>query len=148
MGDRGNIVVEEDKGKRVCFYAHWSGSELPHLLGKALRRRQRWDDAPYLARIIFCMLIAGQEVDGETGFGISTEPCDNEWPLLVVDVPGQQVLIEDDGRPDFTYCKFKGKRRQWSFEEFAEAFGAEGAGWQKLQEAPSVAKASPRKGRR
>lgn len=111
MGDRGNIVIQERRGKRVYFYTHWRGSEIRDVVKTALERRQRWNDHSYLARIVFCTLIAG-DTDGETGFGISTGICDNSHPILVLDVPSQNVFFEDS----------KGKRTQtWgaTFEEVA-----------------------------
>ena len=92
MGDRANVAVQ-DHGKRVYLYTHWDGYELPELVRMALARRQRWNDAPYLTRILFCTLVAGAEKD-ETGFGISTEICDNEHPIIIVDCDKQIVTIE------------------------------------------------------
>lgn len=94
MGDRGNIAVQ-DGGKRVYFYSHWSGSELPAIVQKALRRQQRWDDAPYLARIIFNTMTEGCS-NSETGFGISTDVCDNEHPIVVVDCDTKKVRFEPE----------------------------------------------------
>lgn len=94
MGDRGNIVVQEAPGKRVYFYTHWRGSEIRDVVRTALERRQRWNDIPYLARIVFSTLIDG-DVGGETGFGVSTGICDNSHPILVLDGPTQTVFFED-----------------------------------------------------
>ena len=80
MGDRGNIVIHyEEKGapeELVYFYTHWQGSYIKDLLGTALKRKERWNDAPYLARIIFSTLIGNDH--GEHGFVISPYLCDNE----------------------------------------------------------------------
>ena len=93
MGDRANVVVlDEGSDNAVFLYTHWSGTVLPSLLKRALDRKQRWDDGAYLTRIIFCEMVKGYESD-ETGFGISAHICDNEHPLLVVDV-GRQVVVE------------------------------------------------------
>jgi len=125
MGDRGNIVVD-DGGKRVFLYSHWSGGDLPQVLSKALGRKQRWSDGQYLARIIFCEMLAGSSegLEGETGFGISAEVGDNEYPYLVVDCGAGKVRIEDADS-----YKFKGKRREFSFADFVKA-GAKG--WEGL----------------
>lgn len=91
MGDRANIVMKQNNsrdqlGTEIFFYTHWSGYELPAILQAALKRGEgRWDDEPYLARIIFCQMISGA-VNDTTGFGISTYQCDNDgYPHLVVD---------------------------------------------------------------
>ena len=102
MGDRGNIFVrsqyqqpEPEEGEEreplgVYLYSHWGGSELPLALKAALSRKQRWDDGPYLTRIIFDEMTKGQQGE-ETGFGISCVLCDNEHPIIRVD-PGNQTV--------------------------------------------------------
>lgn len=90
MGDRANIVVYEpqagaDPHEAVFLYTHWSGYELPATLKAGLERgTDRWEDAPYLARILFQEMIGSDR--RTTGYGISTRMGDNSYPLLVVDV--------------------------------------------------------------
>ena len=80
MGDRANVVVL-DNGP-VFLYSHWGGHELPETVREALAREERWDDPAYLARIVFCQMVGDDT--GETGFGISTTPPDNEYDLIVL----------------------------------------------------------------
>jgi hypothetical protein len=104
MGDRGNIVVSDDGGT-LHFYTHWSGSELPQIVANALDRgRSRWDDPPYLNRILFSELIQG-DVLGETGYGISIQMGDG----------GTEVYI-DHGSQTVTYGA-----QTWSFEDYVKA---------------------------
>jgi len=104
MGDRGNICIQEKENK-IFFYSHWTGYDLFDVLQEALKRgRGRWDDEPYLARIIFCEMIKN-DVMGNTGFGISTYQTDNEYPIMFVDSKTQTVSIDDE---------------EWSFQEFIE----------------------------
>jgi len=128
VGDRANVCVVMDHeggySGSVYFYTHWHGAELPRLVQRALGRRQRWDDPAYLARIIFSEMIR-DDVGGETGFGISLEVQDNEYPLLVVDARrnNMQVHILPASRegtmpgdvPDFQDHE---KYPCWSFGEF------------------------------
>jgi hypothetical protein len=94
MGDRANIVIRVDQwsepGEReaVFLYGHWSGYDLPETLRKALAKRWRWDDGPYLARIVFDEMTADAHGD-ETGYGISTRIPDNEHDLLVLRIKHQ-----------------------------------------------------------
>jgi hypothetical protein len=91
MGDRANILVKEDgSDSGLWLYTHWNGSSLPHVLQAALKKKWRWDDTPYLARIIFCEMVKG-DVEGETGFGISTRECDGGDRVLEVRVDEQTV---------------------------------------------------------
>jgi hypothetical protein len=93
MGDRGNIVVLMDtESAPVYLYTHWGGTELPEVVSAALAKRWRWNDPAYLARILFDQLT--ENVHGqETGFGISTSPCDNEHDYIVVDPLKQEVRV-------------------------------------------------------
>jgi hypothetical protein len=89
MSDRGNIIVK-DGDDVVHLYTHWTGSDLPDVLREALRRgRDRWDDHSYLARIIFCEMVMGDE-EGTTGFGISAKKGDDGTDITV-DVENQVV---------------------------------------------------------
>lgn len=96
MGDRGNIVVQDGSiEKRIYLYAHWQGEYLPQILYSVLRRRERWGDASYLTRMIFCAMVKGYE-DKDTGWGISTELGDNEHPLIIVNPEESVIWFEDE----------------------------------------------------
>lgn len=90
MGDRANVVIYEpqegaDPHEAVFLYGHWSGSELPQDLKRALVRGvERWTDPQYFARIVFQQMIGNDK--GITGFGITTRLGDNEYPLLVCEM--------------------------------------------------------------
>lgn len=119
MGDRGNIVMERDDDMfphPLFMYTHWAGSAIkPTLQDALIRGKGRWDDGPYLARIIFCELIQ-ENVLGETGFGLSTAIGDGSHDLLCVNVAEQKVKerrsAEDPGATVI---------QEWTFEEFVAA---------------------------
>jgi len=94
MGDRSNIVVVDHKGDRVWLYGHWMGADSINVVRDVLGRHARWDDPAYLARMLFEKMIEGA-YDKETGFGISTFMCDNEYPVIVLDTRDQTVTLED-----------------------------------------------------
>jgi len=114
MGDRANVcIVQHGNSKALLYlYTHWGGEALPRTLQAALRRKLRWTDEAYLARIIFCEMIRGYERT-ETGFGIATSLCDNEHPILVVDCDKQTVGVAHEGNEPTCY-------KSWSFSEFIE----------------------------
>lgn len=118
MGDRANVYVK-DGNRGVYLYTHWGGSELPGVVADALARRLRWDDGPYLTRIIFCEMVRGQE-DSEYGFGISARMCDNEHPIIVIDPRAQTIAYADEpaGNRRPATIKRDGQKLQWTFEEF------------------------------
>lgn len=102
VGSRANIAVRfgsdvADK-EAVFLYTHWNGYMLPGVLASALdsnEARARWNDPPYLARIVFEHMIRGAS-DFETGFGISTRIGDNEYPLLVLYTGNVYALSEEE----------------------------------------------------
>jgi hypothetical protein len=96
MGDRANIEVREGDNS-IYLYTHWHGCQTPGMLHRALHRgRERWTHPEYLARIIFCEMVRGNEMD-VTGFGISSTET---WASkhILVDTDAQTVTI-DGGEP-------------------------------------------------
>ena len=111
MGDRANIEVRGDGGS-VFFYTHWTGSELPDVLQKALvRGRDRWRDPVYLARVIFCEMVRGDELS-ITGFGISPRAQDGRHRMIVVDVDAQEVRIQD--QPARGFAEYADNGGMWT----------------------------------
>lgn len=117
MGARSNIVLDfnktkedgskEEKFSKIYFYSHWGG-ELQKTLAQALKRgKGRWDDNSYLARIIFSEMIK-DNIDGDTGYGISPYQTDNEYPLLFVDMVNNTIK-EENKRGTLTYQEFVDK---------------------------------------
>lgn len=116
MGDRRNVVVEFPNDLSVALYTHWDGTNLPETVAKALTRgKDRWNDAPYLTRIIFSEMVQGSVLD-TTGYGIEpimtgsvnyTEA--NPGYDLVVSVNRQMVSVWDDEHGtvnDFEFAEF------------------------------------------
>ena len=85
MGDRANVFMKEQYQEEggVYLYTHWGGTDLPETVQSAMKKQQRWDDGSYLARIIFCQMIAGHEA-GETGYGISATLGDGDDRILIM----------------------------------------------------------------
>lgn len=120
MGDRGNIVLtgKDCFPHRVYLYTHWGGFDRKAILARALEKgRERWGDPSYLARVIFQELLGNN--DALTGFGISTEATDNEYPFLVVDLTAKTVWEEADTRKHFNIAlQHDSIRKPISFEDF------------------------------
>jgi hypothetical protein len=71
---------------------HYSRGIVRWVIAAGLARAtDRWDDAPYLARVLFQAMIGTDT--GTTGYGISTRLGDNSYPLLVVDI-ARKVVVE------------------------------------------------------
>jgi hypothetical protein len=121
MGDRCNVAIKTGDGERdhVWLYSHWGGSKMPSCLLTALNSKEaqnRLSDESYLCRILIDRLMSNHTE--ETGYGISTGPVDNQYPVIEVDIPAQMIRV----RPfDFDTWDVK-----WSepplFEETFSAF--------------------------
>ena len=123
MGDRANIVIENDAG-RIYLYTHWAGYSLPETLRSALERgKSRWDDESYLTRIIFCEMVKGSEAD-LTGYGISNQLGDNGHPFLVVNVEEQTVAVEGDETTPHTMAD-PAVGQSYSFTEYVALAGVD-----------------------
>lgn len=113
MGDRAQVGIKDGDHGTVYLYTHWGGTELAETVQAALKREERWDDAEYLARIVFQQMLGDD--DGATGFGISTGiHGDIEHPLIVLDTSTRTIAFyERDGErelmamPFGTYCTLK-----------------------------------------
>jgi len=105
MGDKGQVLIK-DEG--VYLFTHWRASWLEDVVRKALERgKPRWNDPEYLARIIFCEMVKGQEME-LTGYGIGTKRYSNVWRIIEIDCKNQKVTKIDFGKVQFVK----------SFEEF------------------------------
>lgn len=145
MGDRANVFVKDFQGNTgVYLYSHWGGSDLPVIVQRALARHERWDDNPYLARIIFCEMVKG-DPSGTTGYGISSTVGDGHNRILVIDPQTQTVTVLggatvsfDDyvAHPDPSWdlrpvtdpnSPLTAEQRRALFATFTEVFGQSGS---------------------
>jgi hypothetical protein len=110
MSNKANVIII-DGPERVCLYTHWGRDQLPSQLRAALvRGKDRWTDAPYLARIIFCEMIQ-KDVLGELGYGISSYAGDDRDPAIVVDCDAQTVTFPN--RPPVSIADFATGNLDW-----------------------------------
>jgi hypothetical protein len=109
MSNKANVIII-DGPERVCLYTHWGRDQLPSQLRAALvRGKNRWTDAPYLARIIFCEMIQ-KDVLGELGYGISSIP-DYDEDSITVDCSSQTVTFPK--RPPVSIADFATSNLDW-----------------------------------
>jgi hypothetical protein len=106
MGNRANIMLHYEGEGHICLYSHWDGSDLATMLQSALvRGKGRWGDNQYLGRIIFSEMIK-DSVEEETGYGLSPNIHDGQWPVIDVFLTEQQVRIGN---------------KQWNFPDYCDA---------------------------
>ena len=126
MGDRSNIVVVQPDNSRIWLYGHWMGDDNYRVAGQVLQTGSRNFDHFYLARMLFEKMIEGA-YNKETGFGISTTMCDNEYPIVVIDPQKQTVHLEEyiwGELPNGQETRFSIITPTVSIEEFVNAYSA------------------------
>lgn len=111
MGDRGQVHIH-DEFNSVYLYTH-SGAE--HLIrdvrdGMAAGR-DRWNDLPYLTRILFDYMRDISDFRGTLGFGISCMSAYNAWREVDIDMDRQVITI-------YNYNEDVKERWMGSFEKF------------------------------
>ena len=114
----GQVEVVSPYG-RIYLYTHDHAARLTNDVYSALAARLRWDDADYLAKIIFCHMVPIECWQEDKGYGIGTQMYADINLLISVDTVKQQVTI--------TSAKDKNFKYQASFKEFVEEYtkGAE-----------------------
>jgi hypothetical protein len=116
--ERANVLVKDDADPGVFLYTHSGGRRLPVLVQLVLKKKQRWDQASYLARMVFSAMVLGS-LKWDAGFGISSVLTDNNYPVIVLDTSTRTVsyISEDDAREKRT----DRPGASWSFEDYIKA---------------------------
>lgn len=107
MGARGEVCFTNSYEKDLFLYTHWGAETLVEDVANALLRgRDRWDDPPYLARIVFCEMLHG-DTDSTSGFGIAVDPTDSG---LSIDIYTEKKLVKvwqiGDDTTEYTFKEF------------------------------------------
>ena len=108
MGCRGTIEIWEngaapkDEERPVVLYTHWGAYEMIFDVINVLKKKERWNDPPYLSRMIFSEMIKN-DINGTTGFGIMTDNALDTEHEVVVDIDRQEVVWKRNGKDNTTY---------------------------------------------
>lgn len=88
------MPTKKDPDARIYFYSHSDGLDIFHDLQRALQRNERWQDAEYLARIIFEEMTSHNR-GGNKGFGISNEQhADVDHLIPVLNCETQEIEFD------------------------------------------------------
>lgn len=101
MGNSGNIIILNGEWQ-ICLYTHHGGADLKTILKAAMTRgKPRWDDPPYLARIIFSEMVK-DDLMGTMEFGIQPHIGDNSNDVYVVNIETQSIEVHGKESLDIT----------------------------------------------
>lgn len=114
MGARAQVQIGRKEGECVFLYTHWGAGSLIQDVQRALARRQRWEDDEYLARIVFDEMrstcgegISAEDVEDETGYGISTQQHGDIELLIALNPETKKVSIHHIYQDDHTVMTFE-----------------------------------------
>ena len=106
MGCRGTIEIwnyaASPEEKPVVLYTHWGAKRMLGDLITTLKRKERWNHADYLSRMIFCEMM-GDYTHGTTGYGIMTENVGDAEEEIIVDCNRQEVIRKRTGHDNQTF---------------------------------------------
>ena len=99
MGVRTDVKLVYENNEKIYLYSHWDEvGYLKNVIKEVLKRKVRWDDNAYLARMIFSAMVKN-DIDSETGYGLS--PSSSGDSEVEVDFRSQKV----DGVPFEEFIK-------------------------------------------
>lgn len=99
---------------RIYLYTHDHAARITNDVYSALVAGKRWDDADYLAKIIFCHMVPIECWQDDKGYGIGTQMYADINLLVTVDTTNQQITI--------TSAKDKAFRYEGSFQAFVDEY--------------------------
>jgi hypothetical protein len=93
MSTRGQVCIRDKFGGNVYLYSHYDSYRLMSEVQKALNYRKQWDNAEYLARMIFEVMLE-RASEKEYGFGIGTKEHSDIDILVTVDCDQKIVIMK------------------------------------------------------
>jgi hypothetical protein len=107
-------IFNQYKSSPVYLYTKEGVKDLVSKVYEILSMNKRWDDADYLARMIFCAMVPKDKWYEEKGFGIGTTMYQDLDLLITLDVPKQSIKIQSSS-------DLHGAENM-SFQEFVDKF--------------------------
>lgn len=111
--DSGQVEIIGPYG-RIYLYTHDGANSLVNDVHNTLSMRQRWDDADYLAKMVFCSMVPIECRNTDRGYGIGTQLYADVNLIITLDTTTQVVMLQS---ATDMHCKFK-----MSFEKFVSEF--------------------------
>jgi hypothetical protein len=112
----GQIEVTNEFGS-VYLYTHDLAHDLMHVVHDVLSKKERWNDADYLARMLFCRMIPSEMWNKSEGFGIGTQMYADIKFLINVNLVKQKISVNNWNETG-NICR----AIHYTFEDFIENF--------------------------
>jgi hypothetical protein len=101
---------------RIYLYTHDHGKNLVSDVYEALNIRKRWDDADYLAKIVFCHMLPVECWNDDKGFGIGTTLYADVDLLVSLNIKDQTITLTSASDKTFYYKS--------SFDSFLSSYAS------------------------
>lgn len=115
----GQIEIENEFGS-VFLYTHDLAYDLLHVTHDVLSKKERLNDADYLARMLFCRMIPPEQWSKSDGFGIGTQMYADIKFLIHIDVTKQKLSINNWNETG-SICR----GTHYTFENFIDNFASD-----------------------
>lgn len=106
--DPGQVEIKAITGT-IYLYTHYHGKEIFADVHRALSKQRRWDDPPFLTRMIFGEMVPSMHLTEENGLGIGLVPTSNVPHQITLDcMKGFIHLYQKDPLPFWggTFLRF------------------------------------------
>ncbi len=113
--ESGQVEIISPYG-RVYLYTEKTANHLVADVYAALAERKNWDDADYLAKMVFCRMTPIECWQTDSGFGIGTQLYADTNLLVTLDTRSQYIKIQSATDKQHPYHD--------SFESFVKSYMA------------------------
>lgn len=112
----GQIEVISEEGI-VYLYTHNTAASLVKDVHEVLSLRLRWNDADYLARMLFCKMVPPESWSTDKGFGIGTQLYTDIDLLITLDIKHEMITVQS--------AKDIHNKYRMPFSKFVDSFFSE-----------------------
>jgi hypothetical protein len=107
----GQVEIISTENDSIFLYTHDLADSLVNDVYQALKLGARWDDADYLARIVFCRMMPPEQLLNDKGFGIGAKQYGDINLLITLDCRDQTIsvissLMENKHKYSMTFTEF------------------------------------------
>ena len=116
----GQVELISSEGDSIFLYTHDHASDLVTDVYQSLKVGTHWDDADYLARMVFCRMVPPELLSHDKGFGIGARQYGDINILITLDCRSQTITV---------ISSLTEHKQKWSmsFTEFLENYSSAAA---------------------
>jgi len=90
----GQIEIMDEFGS-TFLYTNDLAHDLLHVVHDVLSKKERWNDADYLSRMLFCRMVPPEQWSKSDGFGIGTQMYADVKFLIHINIVKQKLSVNN-----------------------------------------------------